>query len=126
MSCLMGRISDALYKVYLDQNPQNPQREIANRLERFKDVPTSVRPVVLTGEARKRVEKAFGFPIEDQDKFADWVEKVSSVGFEGLDVQLRPGQRRLIQGEADHYKEPFAVRAGKKIQDALDQILGVY
>ena len=119
-------IPDALYKSYLEQNPQNPQREIATRLERFKDVPASDRPVVFTGEVRKRIEKAFGGPIEDQEKFAAWAEGLASVSFEGLQVHLRPGQRRLIQGEADHYKEPFEKRAGMKIQEALDQWLGVY
>lgn len=119
-------IPDALYKSYLEQNPQNPQREITQRLERFKDVPASSRPVVITGETRKRIEKVFGGPIEDQEKFAEWCEKLGSVSFEGLQVMLRPGQRKLIQGEADHYKEPFEKRAGMKIQEALDQWLGVY
>lgn len=119
-------IPDALYKVYLEANPQNPQREITNRLERFKDVPGSERPVVFTGEFRRRLEKAFGKPIEDQESFCTFVEKLASVSFDGLDIHLKPGQRQLIQGEADHYNEPFEKRAGKKIQEALDQILGVY
>ena len=121
-------VPDEVFIPYAEQNPTQPDRALVAQLKRFSHVKLNERPIVFVGEDRKRLEKLFGQPIDESNAkaFIDWVEEMSNVSVDEFQIHLRVGQRKLIQGEADHYKLPFKEVAKKKIEQALDGALGVY
>jgi hypothetical protein len=72
---------------------------LINRFQSFFD--SDERVVVLSSEARKRLEHIFGGPIEDGDRFAEWLEKQLSVQIGGVMVPLSEGQRKRIAAWAE-------------------------
>jgi hypothetical protein len=119
-------MSDELYAACVEDNPQNWWKGILNKLTRFKGIRHGERIVLFRGEDMQTLEKLYGKPIEDLPAFNKWLEHLKSVPVGEIPIVLKEGQRKIIQGEANHYKIPFDVVAKRKTEMALDQFLGNY
>lgn len=121
-----GSCPDADWQDIVAESPTNPLKGLLAKWRRFRDVKPQERILLLKGEQLKRLEADFGKPIENIDEFLVWLEKLKAVYTEDVKVILREGQRKYIQGQADHYKVSFAVKAREIVQSAIDKVLGNY
>jgi len=120
MAVVTFSITDELFEAY-----ENNRTALAKQLDKFKAIPIPARCLVIHGEALTNLEKAYGKPGVTAEELTEKLEKATSVTIEDVQVALRPGQLKYIQGQARHYKEPFEVRARKVLRIALDSFLGV-
>lgn len=120
------QMPDELYAACVEENPQNWWRGILQKLARFKGVKHGERILMFRGQDMQDLERLYGKPIEDLPAFNKWLEHLKSVPVGEIPVVLKEGQRKMIQGEANHYKIPFAEVARKKTEMALDRLLGNY
>lgn len=94
------RIPDELLSCYEAMDPHDPLKAIVKQLERFKHISAGDRAVILPNEVRQDLERVYGRPIEDFDRFAAWVRGLATLRVGEADVILSAGQKKAIAHEA--------------------------
>ena len=117
---------DELWAKIVEYDKVNPFKGLLDMFKRFSFIRKGERAIIVHGEERQRLEELYGKPVEDLGHFLSWLEGMKNLKLEDTFLTIREGQRKFIQGQADHYKVPFAVKAREYGQDALDKLLGNY
>lgn len=119
-------IPDELYAQYAAFNPSNPRQALQKQLERFKEVETKDRVLLVRGEALRQLEALHGVPLEDPTDLVKWVEKLAHLKIGDAMVPLREGVRKRLETEAAFYKKPTDEYIRERAVRALDEVLGAY
>ncbi len=119
-------IPDDVYQAYAAKNPSNPRQAIQKQLERFREVETAQRVLLLSGEALRALEALHGLPIEDSETLVKWVTQLTQLRIGDSSVPLREGVRKRLTTEADFYKKGHDVYIRERVARALDDALGAY
>lgn len=119
-------IPDDLYQAYAGMNPSNPRQAIQKQLERFKDVPSNERVVLLSGEVRKAIEGLFGHPIEQGEELVKWLQELTALKLGEVEVPLKEGQRKRLTTEAGFYHREPNEYIASRVARAVDNEIGGY
>lgn len=125
MALITLKVKEEVEKKFTEQNPTNPRLAMEQSLERFAHISPDQRAVVLSNEARGRLERAFGFPIEDQNGFCGWIERLMSLNVEGAQIKLNAQQLKVITQQAAYAKQSLEDFIKARISQWLVSTLGV-
>lgn len=118
------RIPDETFEIYKKMNPGVPTKAIEGQLERFKGVHINDRVLILTSEERKEIEKLRSGPLETAKDLIKWVRNLVTANVGGVEIPLKDGQRKKLEGEARFYKQDPKDYAEKTLRMVLDHALG--
>lgn len=87
----------------MEYAPTNPNRIMAEQLEKFKDLSPKDKGLVLTASERGKLEGLYGGSLENGASLVAFVEKLKSVTVHETQLLLTDGQRKRLESEA--YKQ---------------------
>ena len=119
-------IPDELYQTYIKHNPTNPRKGILDQLEKHKDSSPRDREIVLTQDQRRYMEGLYGRPIEDIQKFCEWVASLLTLKVGEATITLKEGQRKQLVAQAGYWKKDVPQYIRERVSTALGNELGNY
>lgn len=126
MAILTIKIDDETLEKYRAMSPEAPQKAIETTLERFKNVPTASRALVVEDGDRKELEKLHGKLFETSADVLRWVKSLVEVNVLGVTVHMKAGQKRKLEAEAKAFRQPFEDYVEKRVQAAIDRAFGIF
>lgn len=123
MAVVTLTIPDETFLLY-SKHGISPQEAMKKQLERFKEFSPAQRVVVLSDEARGRLEKLLETTIEDTNKLAGWVEGLVKMNVDGVEIMLSEGQRKRLVGEANFYSTEHNKYIDERVRGILNRELG--
>lgn len=124
MAILSIRIPDETLEEYKKMNPASPSKAIELQLERFKGLKIHDRALILSSEERQEIEKLRGMPLETVTDLIKWVRNLVTASVGGVEIALKDGQRKKLEGEAKFYHQDPKAYAEKTIRRVIDHALG--
>lgn len=125
MGAVTLKVPEEVEAAYAEQNPKDPRKAMELQLARFKGVTPERRAVILSEEARRRVEKVYARPIEDDLAFAAWLEGVVGLKVGSAEIPLSANQLKILAAYAAQTKKPLTEAIKERVELGLRQILGV-
>jgi hypothetical protein len=119
-------VPDELYQAYIKHSPSNPRRAILAQLERHKDSGPNDREIVFTQDQRRYMEGLYGRPIEDVQKFCEWIAGLLTLKVGEASVVLKEGQRKQLVAQAGYWKKNIPQYIRERVSTALGNELGNY
>lgn len=118
------RVPDELQLKYGGGADKTPSKAMEETLARFADIKLDDRVVMLSGDARKRIEAALGRDVSDTKWFADQIEAITAMHAEGARIQFSASQRLRLEAEARFYKRSFEAHVKDRVEQMLFRELG--
>lgn len=103
MAVVTLSIRDETQRMYVEHAPTNPNKAMAEQLEKYKELSPKDKGLVLTATERGTLEGLYGGSLENGAALVAWVEKLKSVTLEETRLRLTDGQRKRLESEA--YKQ---------------------
>jgi hypothetical protein len=121
------RIKDNTYQKYVEKDTKVPQRAIERAVEKYADADGKERFVLVRGKALDQAEKTLGTTLSNDniEDLGNFMERMSSVRVDGMDIPLSKGQRYRLERESEFYKRPFDELLKERLIKVLEEKWGV-
>jgi hypothetical protein len=119
------KISDELYEAYAKRNPGNPRKALEEALEAHKSLEPGVPRLVVENPELRELKRLSGQVLADSKELLAYVRKTQAVSLGGVEVELSVGARQRLEALAQAVNEPYDHFTKRRLQGAVDQVVGV-
>lgn len=125
MAVVTLSVKDDTQRLYTSYFPQNPNKVMADQLEKFKESNPKERTFFFSGEQRAKLEKLFERDLFDnKEQFIQWVSDLKSIDLEGTKVVLSEAQRKQLTMEAGKFGKPIGEWIKERLETVFRQMWG--